>query len=373
MIQKVKLNEYLFYLAYIPWLFAWLLTYTWLKDYLHPYAFLELWNYIGSLILIFKILITNKFDKRYIIFSMFIVFVGLVVIQNNANASFVFFVILCLMSSQNIDAKQIIKFTLYLQAFILFFVISSVILGVAENIATIQYVYSGQRIRYNLGFKYCTDSANFYLSIILEYIYLKSKEATKIFNILIFLLVDFYLYKMTNTNEAFFLVIIAIILNLIFNKCSIYKVYIFRIWIKIQYFFAAALSFIFCYAYSKDNALAIFVNKMINQRIVLAYEGLLNWGITLFGTSVVWISGLNEYNYIDNSFINIIICYGAIIFIFVLFMYYFIGREAVFNQDIGLGIALIIWMVHSIMNPQLFLLWFNPFLFLFRFKSIKKK
>lgn len=37
----VKLNEFLFGLAFYPWLIAWLFTSTFYKDFIHPYGIIK--------------------------------------------------------------------------------------------------------------------------------------------------------------------------------------------------------------------------------------------------------------------------------------------------------------------------------------------
>ena len=67
--------------------------------------------------------------------------------------------------------------------------------------------------------------------------------------------------------------------------------------------------------YVKNGALEK-INVALNSRLDLAHRGLMKWGVKIFGVSVKWISKGSTYNYIDSSFINVLICYGILLFLF---------------------------------------------------------
>ena len=43
---QLTMQDLLFWIAYIPWMFSWMLTYTWLKPIIHPYGIGKIWNTI---------------------------------------------------------------------------------------------------------------------------------------------------------------------------------------------------------------------------------------------------------------------------------------------------------------------------------------
>lgn len=63
----VKLNEFLFGLAFYPWLIAWLFTSTFYKDFIHPYGIIKTWEYVGLFFLLLKLMLGKSKIKSIII------------------------------------------------------------------------------------------------------------------------------------------------------------------------------------------------------------------------------------------------------------------------------------------------------------------
>ena len=60
-----------------------------------------------------------------------------------------------------------------------------------------------------------------------------------------------------------------------------------------------------------------------------------------------------------------LISYGVVLFAIILISYsYLIWRLVQYKEFVSLVIVLIFWALRAIIDPQLFLLWHNPFLFL---------
>ena len=101
----------------------------------------------------------------------------------------------------------------------------------------------------------------------------------------------------------------------------------------------------------------------MSGRIRLSQVGLQTWGVNLFGTSVNWNSESFNYNYIDSSYINILVCYGLVIFVIVIVGFTLVNLRAKQVQNFPLLFVLLMWAIRATIDPQLFLIWFNPFIF----------
>ena len=176
----------------------------------------------------------------------------------------------------------------------------------------------------------------------------------------------------TDTKEAFLLVILAFIMERLLRPFDFRRSYTLRAIIKYQYWGYALVSIISSILYVKNGALEK-INVALNSRLDLAHRGLMKWGVKIFGVSVKWISKGSTYNYIDSSFINVLICYGILLFLFLLIGYTTIGSKAIEKNDQGLYVVLIIWGIHAMINPQIYLVWYNPFLFMFNMGCITKE
>ncbi|HFI0659717.1 TPA: hypothetical protein ACGO4L_002220, partial [Streptococcus suis] len=116
--------------------------------------------------------------------------------------------------------------------------------------------------------------------------------------------------------------------------------------------------------YSPTNTIFVKLNLILSQRLRFAQQGLQNWGISLFGTSITWNSDATNYNYVDFSYINMLVSYGIIVFFIVIIGYTIYGFIIKKSNNEALTLVLWIWAIRASVDPQLFLLWFNPFLIL---------
>ena len=107
-----------------------------------------------------------------------------------------------------------------------------------------------------------------------------------------------------------------------------------------------------------------FLNDVLSQRLRFGQNGLLQWGVSLFGTSVSWDIDASSYNYIDSSYVNILVCYGVIVFFIVVIGFTLSHRAVAKKGNEELCVCLMIWAFRGIIDPQLFLIWFNPFMFI---------
>lgn len=367
---RFEFQELLFWIAYIPWVFSWMLTYTWLKPIIHPYGIGKVWTLVGGIVLFIRMIYIRDSKITPVIFTGIMIFITFLVILGNDNVNFIFYTILLMLSSKRIDVNKIIKVTFYLQLILLCITVLPAALGIIYNEA--QYSENGSRLRHLLGFRYCTDSANFYLSVILEYIYLYREKRIGIIKSIVFILIGYYIFIQTDTKEAFLLIVLAFVIERIFRPFDFRKSYTLRGFIKYQYWIYAFLSIIVSGLYVKDGSFEK-INVALNSRLDLANQGLMKWGVKIFGVSVKWISKGDAYNYIDSSFINVLICYGILMFLFLLIGYTTIGCRAIEENDQRLYAVLIIWGIHAMINPQIYLIWYNPFLFLFNMDYITRK
>ena len=293
------MQDLLFWIAYIPWMFSWMLTYTWLKPIIHPYGIGKIWTLIGIILLFLRAIYVRNSGFFMVSLIGIMLFITFLVRLGNDNVNFILYTIILILSVGDIEVDDIVKVTFYLQVILLCITVLPAAIGIIHNEA--QYSENGVRLRHLLGFRYCTDSANFYLSIILEYIYLYRKKGIGIIKTIIFISIGYYIYAQTDTKEAFLLVILAFIMERLLRPFDFRRSYTLRAIIKYQYWGYALVSIISSILYVKNGALEK-INVALNSRLDLAHRGLMKWGVKIFGVSVKWISKGSTYNYIPNVY-----------------------------------------------------------------------
>ena len=180
----------------------------------------------------------------------------------------------------------------------------------------------------------CTDLAAHYLWIVAAYLWIRGKKLTwGEWFVLVFF--DFVLYAMSGSNTAF----LCIALCLFIAFCLKIQIAYFRkkktdsssaLWNKIKKVFVSGCKYSFlilaavCIALSAlyNNNISFFrlLNRITNQRFSLAYRALIEHGVHLFA-SYVPSYGINSsadgfYNFIDCSYVNILIRYGIVLLVF---------------------------------------------------------
>ena len=170
----VKLNEFLFGLAFYPWLIAWLFTSTFYKDFIHPYGIIKIWEYVGLFFLLLKFML-GKSKIKSIIITPIILLIGFIVSYDNGNASFVAYTLTLIYSSRDINFRNLVRNTMFCQIGVVGTVVVSSLLGIIPNELTLTYSGGVIRSRYGLGFNYTSFTPNYFLSILLEYVFLKGE------------------------------------------------------------------------------------------------------------------------------------------------------------------------------------------------------
>ena len=176
----------------------------------------------------------------------------------------------------------------------------------------------------------------------------------------VLLSLNYLIYAYTKTRFAFVLICIAIILYIYLRKI-IRVSNLLKMISDYSYIICSSLSFTLTFLYNINIKWMVSLNNLLSERLRFGKMGLQNIGITLFGKSVIWKTDAINYNYIDSSYINIGICYGILVLLIVVLTFTLILRG---EDNSILSLVLCLWAVKAFFDPQLFLIWFNPFMFL---------
>lgn len=372
---KFSSGYLLFSIAYFPWLICWMLTSSYYKDLLHPYGIINIWKYLGAIFLIIKILIDKISNKIILFFKIALIFLGAIVSSGNDNAGFVFYSIILMIAASNLDIKWIVKETMYCQIVTLFLTVVSSLIGIIPNDQGISYAGGIVRYRECLGYTYTTFAPNFLLSIAIEWLYIyqsRSKKKLVIYAALI-MMVNLFFYSKTETRTSVILITLVVVVK-VFKVLSSKNIHIIKnnYIIKNIFMVMAIASIGVSFFYNPAIKWMLILNNLLSQRLRFAKEGFQKWGVTLFGTPVIWNSDAVEYNYIDSSYVNILICYGIILFFIVIIGFNITTHYAYYQGDKNLEWALVFWAIRAFIDPQLYLLWFNPFMFYSSIAIIKQ-
>lgn len=235
--------------------------------------------------------------------------------------------------------------------------------------------------RYTLGFKYTTFSFNLFLSAVLAYFSSNKVKANfmKIFTMSILVV---YLYYMTNTLSALVVSFIFLFFMLVTKKENIKGLnitgFVERIIINMPIIIAVVtLAFQLYYNANSNNPVMFQLNKMLSGRLYYGKKAFMDFNITLFGQKTLWNFEKNgNYFYVDSSYLNILFSYGIVTLSIVCFIFRRILKYAIKNHSYYLCFAIVVFLIHSVTDPQLLTLRYDPFLSLYFgiiFKNLKMK
>ena len=133
--------------------------------------------------------------------------------------------------------------------------------------------------------------------------------------------------------------------------------------------------------YSPESIIWQKLNDILSGRLQLGKDAIADFGFTLFGQYIEWkgfsighLSG-EGYNYVDCSYLQLILEYGSIFLILILILYSFVIYKCIKKKNYYLLWSIVFVLVLSITEPRLMNLAFNPFpvIFLCEIEGEKKR
>ena len=291
----------------------------------YPHRVATIIQLLTAGLMLAKIVFFDELTTRQIMAEMGLLSVVLIVTLISS-AHYLVTTVLLVMAARGVDFRRILKVYLWVVGGILLVAFVAAMLGIIKNITFV----TEDGVRQSFGVVYTTDFAAhiFYLSCV--YLYLKARrfELINLVPVLFGLWVVYhYTHTMTDT--------VAMIILLVFFMGYIYRRQLLKIKVAItglRYHFLALpvttilivwLTAVFNF---NDKVLRI-LNELLSTRLALGNNGLLAYGIKLFGQpwipmngwggdrASMYTDGIGEatYFFIDSSFLNMLISYGLLL------------------------------------------------------------
>lgn len=278
------------------------------------------------------------------------------------------FTLLFLISIRKAEIKKIIKVAVQVYFIAFLIVIDLSLLNVLPD----WLYFRSNEVRHSLGFFYSTIAIGTYLAILLMYFYIRKTKASLI-ELMVLETLNVFLYVYTDGRLGFILGTIIILVM------ALTKIKMLRRFIKeklncklLKYFIYSTpiciciLTYIMIYLYSQNNSFAIKINELLSDRLLYSYKALVNYGIPMFGKYVKWngwgglgyVNNTNigsfVYNYVDISFIRILIDQGSVFTILIIACYTLIIIKYYKEKDYWMVCAIILVFIWSTIEPFIF-------------------
>lgn len=216
-------------------------------------------------------------------------------------------------------------------------IVSLSLFGVVTNYTFLQH----GTIRYSLGFVSANSLANCVTLSFLLYTYFKNNSIKKT-QILFWLLITCFVYKVTNSRLAFYIAILNIVILIILRILKSKKTS--KIFFLLCKFIFASLS-ILCilstiYFSTNKNNIYNKINEIFTGRLSWMIQYYDTYGFNIVGQPILTVSKKEalekgtSWSNVDNSYVYIGVKYGILFLIVLAFVYYTLGRKLEKNNDL---------------------------------------
>lgn len=321
-------------------------------------------KYFSLMAVCCSFLLNNLVRKKTLLLYIVLVILGVAVTLSSSRTSETVLVVAFVVAGRSIKSDKILKryFTVVLSTVI--FTLILYVLG----IYTYDVIISSERTRLYLGFTYTTYLPNYFFHLLLVYFVIK-KSDIGIKDTVIIVLLNWCIYKLTDTNAVYYEVYLLLLLMWGLRIVpAIYKTWMFKVGTLAAMPILAVLNIGLSYIYTTSNLLLVALNKLLATRLSLGHIALERYGLSLFGSETVWVTGrygierTEAYFYVDSSYLNIALSFGMVTLSLVIVGFFILNRKALAEHQYALCVILIMLAVHSFSDPQLFDLKYDPFL-----------
>lgn len=363
-IKKCHINgDLLFCIAFILFYLIDILKTTMFYD-LAMKTYLDMVTYVIPVLIYIKLLVFDTDNKRRFIKIM----IPALIIGS--------FVSLAAQAGKNDQLMNI--FILVLGAYNINFrkvALSSVIVGgiTVVSVTVISFfglvpdlVYGS---RHSFGFIYPTDYAAHWFFILLAYFWYRKGKLRWFENTVFIVIAAFLMYFCRAKLDSLCIVILVIVGILYNNKYGM------KIYGKLRHIFtysvlgAAIISIFIALIYTKDNPILNSIPaSSIIIRMQIGHMMLFRYGITFFGQNItdVGFGGSltppEEYNYIDVSYVRILIKSGIFILLLLLITFTVFLRKRIKKNDYVTGIVFLLIAINCMVAQHMLEISYNIFL-----------
>ena len=364
-----KINkEKLFYISYIIFLVGILINeskYNYIPVALKISHVIQL---VGCGLAIIKILLDvyeifkskKKFKINYKILIFYIISCIVILVTK---AKMIAYLPIFVLASKDIDIEKILKYTLYTYIVMNVFVIVSRLSGFIVEVA----IERNGIVRRSFGWTSANQLMIVLFQMIAIYLYLRRKKL-KIYDFIIPIILLAIGYHFTLSRMSVFCSAILLVLFILVRYTRIDK--LFDKLKILLYIFPFVLSFGFIFMtlafpkYGLDK-----VDDFLTGRLYYGYEAKNEYGIKPFGSEIKYYGQRAEfelvefdYNYIDSSYVKILINYGYLYFILTMILIVFLNHYAFKNKNYYLLAIIIVIEMYVTIDSFLVCIELNPWL-----------
>ena len=225
--------------------------------------------------------------------------------------------------------------------------------------------------RYSLGFNYVSFASQRMFFALCSYLMFRGKKISYL-ELLALLMSTIYMYQQTSTTSPLYLSLLILTYALfslkLFKFDFIDSNVITTNIAKYAFILALAITLYFCFYSTGD--LFYLINQFTHNRLRLSVEGFRNFGVSLLGRPIsfttmdIFGNYASNYNFIDSSFVQLLVIDGLAVSVFMLaaltrvMNYFVVNRKDIILACLG------VMVIHGMFDPQMLVLRYSPLILL---------
>ena len=303
--------------------------------------------------------------KELLVFLLFTL--TMLIVSKNRDGLININVLLLVFSARDIEFKKLLG-TFSLATFLVLIV---TILASKMGIISNMLMSADGGYRYSLGFNYVSFASQRMFFALCSYLMFRGKKISYL-ELLALLMSTIYMYQQTSTTSPLYLSLLILTYALfslkLFKFDFINSNVITTSIAKYAFILALAITLYFCFYSTGD--LFHLVDQLTHNRLRLSVQGFRNFGVSLLGRPISFNTldsfgnFKSNYNFIDSSFVQLLVIDGLAVSAFMLFaltrvMNYFVTNR----KDIVLA-CLGVMIIHGMFDPQMLVLCYSPLILL---------
>lgn len=339
----------------------------------------DIFNSVKAALYISSFLILGFFYKinKYTILDLLICVVFMISYYYSrvTISVFIFFMFI-----KYVDFRLVVKTFMFAVLLGFVFVLVTYVFGLYRYTGFDMYRADGT-FRSPLGYKYPTYLPNVSLFIYLGWVFLRQNRI-RIVEIFLMGLLNYFIYSITDTRTIYYLVNLLLIgvifiryFKLSYNTMLLGGLFKF----STIYLFVilAVLSIYLNITYDPNIPWMDKLNKALSGRLYYGHKGFVDYGISLLGQEIEYVSIVDKFTgndlfVIDAGYMKVLLDYGIVLFLLITYGFLKVGKRLVAHNQNYFGLIMIIMLLDVCVNPHMILLDFNPFFFALGYYGIYK-
>lgn len=324
----------------------------------------------------------NKTNFKSPILKQIVLIIFFTVIAIRSGDIYLIDTIFIILSIHDIKFEKIIKIIMIVLLIVFIQTILSSQIGLIEN-RVFYRTYTGAAnygIRQSLGFVYTTILSVYYFHITSMYLFIsKSSQKLSYLESISIIFGAVLVQYLTDSRLTFFLTLLSVFvfqIMKIFDFTPVIKNVVFKKVVAYGVMTLIGLVILTPIFYNQNNELFVRLNNLFSNRITISQEAYNDYGVSLFGENIKMVGNADihyyvgeeydsNYFYLDSSFIYILMKYGLLMLVIVvLAIYKVLSKNFISQYQYRIVILLVLIILNGILNPQFFMLMYNPTLFI---------